>query len=116
MSAARGTKRKSIHEHVQDIATQDRTQRLKVTKVKEQEKTVRSQAKSQAKNTLEMVKMEYSRREAERQHQHELSILERQIDLERLRRGGPLPEPVFGFHGGPAFGAPPNAMDPALFQ
>jgi len=65
MSAARGTKCKSIHEHVQEIATQDCTQRLKATKVKEQEKTVHSQVKSQVKNTLEMVKMEYSWWEAE---------------------------------------------------
>jgi len=44
-------------------------------------------------------------------------MLDRQIELEQLRRGGPLPHPPFGFPGGPTFYAPPshNAIDPTLY-
>ena len=116
MSTTQGTKCKSIHEHVQEIAMQDCTQRLKLIEVKQQEKTNHAQVKSQAKNTLEMARMEYQWREAERQCQHELSMLDRQIELKQLRRGGQLPHLPFGFPGGPTFHAPlsHNAINPTL--
>ncbi|KAJ7858305.1 hypothetical protein B0H13DRAFT_2356586 [Mycena leptocephala] len=114
-SAARGTKRKSVHDQVEALATQDRVQRLKVAEVREREKTARAKHKYDTKSELELAKLQHQQMEAERQRQHEFAMLERQIQLERLRQqAGPS---TYGPPGGPAFGAPPpaSAFDPQLF-
>jgi hypothetical protein len=65
--------------------------------------------------------LEHQHNEAERQRQHELAMLDRQIQLEQMRQAGaaafgPPAGAAFGPPGGPAFGAPPpmHVYDPAL--
>ncbi|KAJ7911696.1 hypothetical protein B0H13DRAFT_2328078 [Mycena leptocephala] len=85
-SAARGTKRKSVHDQVEALATQDRVQRLKVAEVREREKTARAKHKYDTKSELELAKLQHQQVEAEHQRQHEFAMLERQIQLERMRQ------------------------------
>jgi hypothetical protein len=84
-SIPRTNKRKAIADRVQEIADMDRSQRMKIAEVKEREKTSRSQAKYQSKHALEMARMEFQRREAEYARQHQLQMLEKQVELERLK-------------------------------
>ncbi|KAF8233746.1 hypothetical protein L208DRAFT_1377196 [Tricholoma matsutake] len=79
---------KAIADKVQEIADMDYSQRMKITKIKEQEKTNRSQAKYQSKHALEMAHMEFQHREAESACQHQLQLLEKQVELEHLRLQG----------------------------
>ncbi|KAJ7812496.1 hypothetical protein B0H14DRAFT_2605721 [Mycena olivaceomarginata] len=59
-ASARGAKRKSMHDFVEDLAAQDRSQRLKVAKmretIKEGQKTAREKAKYDVKSNLEMAR------------------------------------------------------------
>ncbi|KAJ7159636.1 hypothetical protein C8R46DRAFT_1224218 [Mycena filopes] len=114
-SSARGSKRKTIQDHIQDLTTQDRAQRLKLAELREEQKTVRAQAKYDAKNNLELARLQHQQREADRQREHEMLMLERQIQLENLRRN---PVPAMGMYGpgAPAYGAPPPnfPLDPTL--
>ncbi|KAJ7737139.1 hypothetical protein DFH07DRAFT_966583 [Mycena maculata] len=114
----RGTKRKSMQEHVEEIATADRAQRAKVAEIRENGKTARAKGKFEAKSELELAKMRHQATEAERQRQHEIAMMDRQMELERIRQAGPA---AFGppqVPGGPAYGAPPpqSAYDPSLFH
>ncbi|KAF8144499.1 hypothetical protein K438DRAFT_1992751 [Mycena galopus ATCC 62051] len=101
LSSARGSKRKSIHDHIQDSKNSN---------------GLRAKAKYEAKNTLELARLQHQQREAERQRDHELQMLERQMQLEAMRRNAP--GPVAGMYGAgaPAYGAPPpnSIFDPAL--
>ncbi|KAJ7938751.1 hypothetical protein B0H13DRAFT_1941485 [Mycena leptocephala] len=105
LSSARGSKRKSIQDHIQDLTTHNQSQRLKL-----------AEAKYEAKSNLEMARLQHQQREAERQRQHELQMLERQMQLEAMRRS--VSGPVTGMYGAgaPAYGAPPpnSVFDPAL--
>jgi hypothetical protein len=76
-----------------------------MAQLREKEKSVRAQSKYDALSALEVAKMKHREREGECQRQHELMMMERQIELERICRGGP------------SFGAPPapNVYDPGLF-
>ncbi|KAJ7491591.1 hypothetical protein B0H11DRAFT_2008425 [Mycena galericulata] len=119
-SGPRGTKRKSIQEHVEEIATADRAQRTKVAEIREHGKTARAKGKFEAKSELELAKMRHQATEAERQRQrqHEIAMMDLQMELERIRQAGPA---AFGppqVPGGPAYGAPPpqSAYDPSLFR
>ncbi|KAJ7621659.1 hypothetical protein DFH06DRAFT_1143662 [Mycena polygramma] len=119
-ASARGAKRKTTHEHVAEIASQDRVQRIKLMELKEKGKTARSRAKYDAKTQfqLELARMKHQEAEAERQRQHDIFMMDRQMQLETLRRSGPIPAPVHQpfAPGGPANGAPPPMFyDPALF-
>ncbi|KAJ7840118.1 hypothetical protein B0H14DRAFT_3458382 [Mycena olivaceomarginata] len=60
-ASARGAKRKSMHDFVEDLAAQDRSQRLK--------------------SNLEMARLQHQEREANRQREHELMMLDRQFQL-----------------------------------
>ncbi|KAF8219547.1 hypothetical protein L208DRAFT_1382979 [Tricholoma matsutake] len=66
----------------------DHSQRMKIAKIKEQEKNNRSQAKYQSKHALEMARMEFQCHEAESACQHQLQLLEKQVELEHLRLQG----------------------------
>ncbi|KAF7351953.1 hypothetical protein MVEN_01157300 [Mycena venus] len=116
LSSARGSKRKSIHDHIQDLTTQNHTKQIKLAEVKEREKTVRAKAKYDAKNNLEMARLDHQQREAERQRAHEVFMLERQMQLEGMRRNAPAPSTGMYGPGAPAYGAPPPnfVFDPAL--
>lgn len=114
VSSACGSKRKSMHDHIQELTSQDRSQRIKLTEVKEHEKTLRAQAKYEARSQLDIARLQHQEREAMRQREHEMRMMERQIELEMLRRGPPAAA-MYG-SGAPAYGAPPPnfAFDPAL--
>ncbi|KAF7360076.1 hypothetical protein MVEN_00735700 [Mycena venus] len=118
LSSARGVKRKSMHDHIQDLTTQTHAKQIKLTEVKERERTVRAKAKYDAKTHLEMARLEHQEREAERQRVHELQLLERRMQFEAMRHNAPAPVPAIGMYGpgAPAFGAPPPnfAFDPTL--
>ncbi|KAJ7091297.1 hypothetical protein C8R43DRAFT_1142026 [Mycena crocata] len=114
-ASARGAKRKSTHEHVAEIAAQDRSQRLKLMEVKEKGKTRRAQVKYDAKTSLEFARLRHQTEQAERQRQHDIFMMNRQVQLEEIRRGGPSPASQSYPPGGPAYGAPPPfAFDPSL--
>ncbi|KAJ6493762.1 hypothetical protein DFH09DRAFT_1451111 [Mycena vulgaris] len=67
LSSARGSKRKSMHDHIQELTSQDHIQCVKLAELKKQQKTVRAQAKYDAKTQLEMARLQHQQREAERQ-------------------------------------------------
>jgi hypothetical protein len=83
-----GTKRKvSMMDQITELANEDRSQRLKIIEVKQREKTRRSQAKFQTQNELELARMRHQEQQAALQRQHDLIMMERQMELERLRNG-----------------------------
>ncbi|KAF8209187.1 hypothetical protein K438DRAFT_2066189 [Mycena galopus ATCC 62051] len=116
LSSVRGLKRKSIHDHIQDLTTQNHTKQIKIAQVKEHEKTIRAKAKFESKSNLEMARLAHQEREGERQRAHDLLMLEHQMQLEAMRRSGPGPSVGMYGAGAPAYGAPPPgfAFDPAL--
>ena len=125
-------KHKAIADKVQKIANTDCSQHMKIAKIKEQEKTSRSQAKYQSKHALEMAHMEFQHHEAESACQHQLLILEKQVELECLRLHGhghglrhahfsnvvsaPAPGPSSGsmFNFNPSPSGPMFGIDPLL--
>jgi hypothetical protein len=108
LPSARGAKRKTMHERIEEMASQDRSQRIKLTDIKEKQKTARAIAKYDAKNSLEMARLQHQQREAEAQRQHELVMMERQMQLEAMRQRQLPPAPAstnpYGA-GAPAYGA-----------
>lgn len=116
-SAARGSKRKALHEQVFEVAAEKRAQRLKKSTIKEKEKTTHSRYKYELKSKLELAKLEHEQRQAEAERVHQMAMLDRQIELEHLCRGD-QPAPVFGgVAGGPAYGAPPPGVyDPSFLR
>jgi hypothetical protein len=117
LPSARGAKRKTMHERIEEMASQDRSQRIKLTE--EKQKTACAAAKYEAKNSLEMARLQHQQREAEAQRQHELAMMERQMQLEAMRQRQLRPAPAstnpYGA-GAPAYGAPPsdNLIDPVF--
>jgi hypothetical protein len=108
-----------MHERIEEMASQDRSQRIKLTDIKEKQKTARATAKYDAKNSLEMARLQHQQREAEAQRQHELVMMERQMQLEAMRQRQlpPAPAPTNPYGAGaPAYGGPPpdNLIDPAF--
>jgi hypothetical protein len=116
LSSVRGLKRKSIHDHIEDLTTQNHTKQIKIAEVREHEKTVRARAKYEAKSNLEMARLAHQEREGERQRAHDMLMLERQMQLEAMRRNAPGPSTGMYGAGAPAYGAPPPgfAVDPSL--
>jgi hypothetical protein len=106
---ARGTKRKvSVMDHVTELANEDRSQCLKMIEVKQKEKTRRSQARYQTQNELELARMRHQEQQAALQRQHDLVMMERQMELERLRNNSATAYPQAtlapGAYPGPAYG------------
>lgn len=112
-------RRPNYMDQVGDMAQQDRVQRLKLTEIKEKEKTVRSKTKVNIRREIEMARMRHQDDQAEKQRQHELRMIERQLELERIRAGNQnhgLPPHLGPSHPIP-FGYPPQAypgIDPNL--
>ncbi|KAJ7105922.1 hypothetical protein C8R44DRAFT_886369 [Mycena epipterygia] len=105
-ASTRGVKRKSVHDRIEEVASQDRSQRLKLAEVREEHKTVRARAKYDAKSSLEIARMQHQQREAERQREHELLMMKHQMQLEAMRRHQAAPAGAYDA-GAPAYGAPP---------
>ena len=115
---ARGIKRKvSMMDQITELANEDRSQRLKIIEVKQKEKTRRSQAKYQTQSKLELARMRHQEQQAALQRQHDLVMMERQMELERLRSTTAYPQallaPQAGAYSGPAYGGR-FGIDPAL--
>jgi hypothetical protein len=115
ITPARGTKRKvSMMDQITELANEDCSQRLKMIEVKQREKTRRLQAKYQTQNELELARMRHQEQQGALQRQHDLVMMERQMDLEHLRSTaaypqaqlapGAYPGPPYGGH----FGIDPN--------
>lgn len=83
--------------------------------MKEHERTIRSKAKYDAQNSLELARLEHQQKEAERQREHELLMFDRRMRLEEMRRAASAP--TVGMYRGeaPAYGAAPLnfPLDPA---
>ena len=113
-------KHKAIADKVQEIADMDRSQHMKIAKIKEQEKTNQSQAKYQSKHALEMARMEFQHREAEAARQHQLQLLEKQVELKHFRLQGHghahsshvVPAPALGPFSGSMFNFRPSPSGP----
>jgi hypothetical protein len=113
----RGMKRKlSTIDQITELANEDRSQRLKVIEVKQREKTRRSQAKYQTQNELELARMRHQEQQAALQRQHDLVMMDRQMEFERLRKGSATGYPqvpvIPGAYPGPAYGR--FGIDPNL--
>lgn len=90
-SFGQGQKRKSMADAIQDVAAADRNTRIKIVEFKEREKTARVTARERIKRKglidLEARRMEHDHREAVERHQHDLLMMDKQIELERIRAG-----------------------------
>ena len=82
-------KRKTLQDHARDIVEAERAARLEITRFAAKEKTAREAIKRQAAQDtaleIERLRLEFQREEGARQRAHELAILERQIQLERIK-------------------------------
>ncbi|KAJ7860548.1 hypothetical protein B0H14DRAFT_3863697 [Mycena olivaceomarginata] len=105
--SARGSKRKSVHDHIQDLTTHNHAKQLKLA--------LRSKAKYDAQNSLELARLEHQQKEAERQREHELLMFDRRMRLEEMRRAASAPTVGMYRGGAPAYGAAPLnfPLDPA---
>lgn len=118
ITPVRGTKRKvSMMDQITELANEDRSQRLKIIEVKQKEKTRRSQVKYLTQNELELARMKHQEQQAALQRQHDLVMMERQMELERLRNNSNAtaypPAPLApGAYPGPAYGR--FGIDPNL--
>lgn len=93
-TAARGSKRKQMHETLADIAQEERQVRAKVAIAQSQERTRQQELKYEKKYRFQQAQLDFQREEAEKnrmeqrkQREHELMMLEKKIELERLMRG-----------------------------
>lgn len=117
-SAARaGQKRKSMADAIHETATADRNARIKMMEVKEKEKTARAETKETIKSrtlmTLEGQRMQHQREQAALDRAHALAVLDKQIELERLR-AGVAPSSMIAPVAGPTQPALPWSLDPNL--
>ncbi|KAJ7708485.1 hypothetical protein B0H14DRAFT_3525480 [Mycena olivaceomarginata] len=116
LSSVCSLKRKSIHNHIEDLTTQNHTKQIKIAQVREHKKTVRARAKYKAKSNLDMAQLAHQEREGERQGAHGMLMLERQMQLEVMHRNAPGPSTGMYDASAPAYGALPLgfALDPSL--
>jgi hypothetical protein len=107
-----------MHSHIEDLTTSLGEARVKVARVREREQTLRTQAKEERKKAEFDSRLQFRAAEAERQRMHELAMLERQIELERLRSTAAhfaAPPPFLGPPSGPPAGPSIDwAIDPSL--
>lgn len=90
ISLPRVPKRKSVSDTIADATEKERHTRLKMTEVNAKQKTTRAlgtaKYKQDAKIEVKKMELAFQREENNYQRQHELAVLEKQIELERLRR------------------------------
>jgi hypothetical protein len=97
------------------LTTHNHAKQLKLAQMKEHERTIRSKAKYDAQNSLELARLEHQQKEAERQREHELLMFDRRMRLEEMRRAASAPTVGMYRGGAPAYGAAPLnfPLDPA---
>lgn len=95
-SAIKGQKRKTISDMVRDESEHIRVTRIKIAEVQAKEKTAREKLKRQTLANIELQRLKFQREEGEKQRAHEVMMMDRQIELERLRAmvGGLIPPPI----------------------
>jgi hypothetical protein len=102
--AAAGTpslKRKSLHDQLKSVADSQSQARYKIAKMQAEEKGNRADRKANAKQQgaleVEQLRLQFQRDESLRhydnlaaQRAHDLVMLNRQVELERAKAGGPM--------------------------
>lgn len=70
--------------------------RVKIAEVQAREKTARKKLKHQTLANTELQRLQFQREEGEKQRAHEIMMMDRQIELERLRAvvGGFISPPI----------------------
>jgi hypothetical protein len=81
---------------VRDESEHIRVTRIKIAEVQAKEKTAREKLKRQTLANIELQRLKFQREEGEKQRAHEVMMMDRQIELERLRAmvGGLIPPPI----------------------
>jgi len=81
---------------VRDESEHMRATRIKIVEVQAKEKTAREKVKRETLAEIELERLRFQREEGEKQHAHEVMMMDRQIELERLRTiaGGHIPPPI----------------------
>lgn len=78
-----------MQESLEEITAAERESRAKIALEKAKEKTSRAATREKIKHqgllAIENARMQFQREESERHRQHELLMLERQIELERVK-------------------------------
>ena len=101
-------------EQISEMANEDRSQRVKIIEAKQKGKTLRSKVKYTTQNELEMAHLRHQETQSALQRQHDLVMIDRQMEVERIRAAAHPP-----FHPGPypamaGYGTPQHAIDPSL--
>lgn len=95
-SAAKGQKRKTVSDMVWSESEHIRLTRIKIAEVYAKEKTAREKVKRRTLAELELERLRFQREEGEKQRTHEVMMMDRQLELERLRAvaAGRIPPPT----------------------
>lgn len=105
-------KRKSLADTASDIAGHERINRRRITEDLAKEKTRRSTAREHIKReahfNIEMARMEHATNDANARRAHELVMMDRTMELERLRAGNHA--------AGPNYEAPNHMLDPGMWS
>jgi hypothetical protein len=70
---------------VRDESEYIRVTRVKIAELQAKEKTAREKVKRQTAANIEFQRLQFQREEGEKQRAHEVMMMDRQIELERLR-------------------------------
>jgi hypothetical protein len=84
-SAVRGQKHKSISDMIYDEGELIQVTQVKIAKVQAKEKTEREKVKQQAFAEIELERLHFQCEEGEKQHAHEVIMMDQQIELERFK-------------------------------
>jgi hypothetical protein len=95
-STMKGQKCKTISDMVQEESEHIRVTRIKIAEFQAKEKTARDKVKRQTLANIELQRLQFQREEGEKQRAHEVMMMDRQIELERLRAivGGFISPPI----------------------
>ena len=107
-------------EQITKMANEDRSQRVKIIEAKQKGKTRCSRVKYATQNELEMARLKHQETQSALQRQHDLAMMDRQMEVERIRATANPPFPPGPYHGhDPAMGGhgmmlPQRGIDPNL--
>ncbi|KDR81305.1 hypothetical protein GALMADRAFT_222736 [Galerina marginata CBS 339.88] len=120
-STPQSTKRKaSVMEQITEMAHEDRSQRVKIVEVKQRGKTHRSRVKYTTQNDLEMARLKHQESQSALQREHDLAMMDRQMEVERIRAAAHAHFPPGHYRGpdpaatGYGLPLPHHAIDPNL--
>jgi len=95
-SPIKGQKWKTISDMVWDESEHIRVTRIKIVEVQAKEKTARKKLKRQSLTGIEHERLQFQREEGEKHCAHEIMMIDRQIELKRLKAitRGLIPPPI----------------------